>query len=247
MASAAVARRAWTRVVAVALVVTSAAGCQWPRDADGTLDRVREGTIRVGVAHNPPWTVTGGDAADGQPPEGVEAVLAQRLADSLGARVQWVRGSEAELMASLAERGLDLVVGGLDARSPWSQDVALTTDYLTTDTVVAVPAGSATEVAGQRVLVREGSTDAALLPDHDATAVPVADLPERPDAAAVVPDWLVDAIGLTDTGTHLSSLDHVMAVPPGENAWQSTVERFLLALDDDEVRRLLLDDHRAGA
>ncbi|WP_461123090.1 transporter substrate-binding domain-containing protein [Saccharothrix stipae] len=247
MGSAEVARRAWTRIVAVALVVLSAGGCQWPRDADGTLDRVRDGTIRVGVAHDPPWVVVTGDRGDERPPGGVESVLVQRLADSLGARVQWVRAGEAELMTALAERGLDLVVAGLDAKSPWVQDVALTTDYLTTDEVVAVPAGTPTDIAGQRVLVREGSAEAALLSDHDATAVPVADIPERPDGAAVVPDWLVDAAGLTDTGTHLSSLDHVMAVPPGENAWQSTVERFLLALDDDEVRRLLLDTHRSGA
>jgi hypothetical protein len=96
-------------------------------------------------------------------------------------------------MTALSERRLDLVVAGLDAESPWAQDVSLTTDYLTADEVVTVPG-----------------------------AEPV------------------------DTGTHLSGLDHVMAVPPGENAWQSTVERFLLALDDDEVRRLL-DTHRAGA
>ncbi|XVS61586.1 substrate-binding periplasmic protein [Actinosynnema sp. CA-299493] len=246
MASVAVARRAWARVAALALVVASAGGCQWPRDADGTLDRVREGTIRIGVAHNPPWTIIDGSAGD-EAPGGAETVLARRLADSLGARVRWVPGGEAELMTALSERDLDLVLAGLDAQSPWSQDVALTTDYLTADAVVAVPAGSPTDVTGQRVLVREGSTDATLLADHDATAVPVADLPERPDGAAVVPDWLVDATGLTDTGTHLSSLDHVMAVPPGENAWQSAVERFLLALDDDEVRRLLLDAHRAGA
>lgn len=174
----------------VALVVLSAGGCQWPRDADGTSDRVRDGTIRVGVAHNPPWTIVGDG---GQEPSGVEVVLVRRLADSLGARVQWVPGGEAELVAALSERGLDLVVAGLDAKSPWAQDVALTTDYLTTDEVVAVPG-----------------------------AEPV------------------------DTGAQLSGLDHVMAVPPGENAWQSTVERFLLELDDDEVRRLL-DTHRAGA
>ncbi|MCE6998455.1 transporter substrate-binding domain-containing protein [Saccharothrix sp. S26] len=185
-----VARRTWTRIAVVALVALTAAGCQWPRDADGTLDRVRDGTVLVGVAHNPPWTIV--DDA-GQAPDGVEPVLAQRLADSLGARVRWVPGGEAELMTALSERRLDLVVAGLDAESPWAQDVALTTDYFTADEVVAVPGGE-----------------------------PV------------------------DTGSHLSGLDHVMAVPPGENAWQTTVERFLLALDEDELRSLL-ETHRAGA
>ncbi|GGN28958.1 hypothetical protein GCM10011609_85600 [Lentzea pudingi] len=231
----------------VALVVVSVGGCQWPRDANGTLDRVREGTIKVGVAHHSPWTIANDSRNPDQAPGGVETVLVQRLADSLGARVQWVPGGEAELMAALSERSLDLVVAGLDAESPWEQKVALTTDYLTTDMVVAIPAGAPTDIAGKRVLVREGSAEAALLSDEDATAVPVSEVPERPDGAAVLPNWLVNAAGLTDSGTHLSSTDHVMAVPPGENAWQSTVERFLLELDPDEVHRLLLDNHRAGA
>ncbi|MEU7476538.1 transporter substrate-binding domain-containing protein [Lentzea sp. NPDC042327] len=243
MASVALARHVWQRAAAVVLVLVSVGGCQWPRDADGTLDRVREGTLRVGVAHRPPWTITDGNQAPG----GAETVLVQRLADSLGARVQWVSGGEAELMTALSERSLDLVVAGLDAESPWEKDVALTTDYLTTDMVVAVPAGAAADITGQRVLVREGSAEAALLSDEDATAVPVADVPERPGGAAVVPDWRVDAAGLTDSGIHLSSADHVMAVPAGENAWQSTVERFLLDLKPDEVRRLLLDARREGA
>lgn len=246
MASAVCTRRPWPRILAAALVVLSVGGCQWPRDADGTLERVRAGTIRVGVAHNPPWTIADGSGA-GQTPGGVETVLVQRLADSLGARVQWVTGGEAELMGALSERGLDLVVAGLDAESPWEQEVALTTDYLTVDMVVAVPSGAPADIAGQRVLVRTGTVEAALLSDHDATAVPVPAIPQRPGGAAVVPDWLAGASGLTDAGTHLSSADHVLAVPPGENAWQSTVERFLLALEPGEVHRLLLDAHRAGS
>ncbi|ANZ36040.1 hypothetical protein BBK82_08130 [Lentzea guizhouensis] len=247
MASAVLARCVWTQIVVTALVVVSVGGCQWPRDADGTLDRVRDGTIRVGVAHHPPWTIAHDSRNPDQAPGGAETALVQRLADRLGARVQWVPGGEAELMVALSERSLDLVIAGLDTESPWEQEVALTTDYLTTDMVIAVPAGAPADIAGQRVLVRDGSAEAALLSDHDATAVPIAEVPERPDSAAVLPDWLVDAAGLADSGTHLSSTDHVMAVPTGENAWQSTVERFLLELDPDEVHRLLLDTHRAGA
>jgi hypothetical protein len=61
----------------------------------------------------------------------------------------------------------------------------------------------------------------------------------------VVPDWLVDTAGLIDSGVHLSSADHVMAVPLGENGWRTTVEEFLLSLDQDEVRRSLIDADRA--
>jgi polar amino acid transport system substrate-binding protein len=226
--------------VLVVLLVVATGGCQWPRDAEGTLDRVRGGTLRVGVAVSPPWTTT-----DGGTVGGAEVVLVQRLADQLGAEVDWVPGGESELMAALSERAVDLVVAGLDADAPWEQDAALTADYLTTDMVVAVPDGVGPGVAGARVAVEAGSAEVELLADEDAIPVLVDAVPARPEGPVVVPDWWVEEAGLTDTGVHLSSSDHVMAVPLGENGWQTTVEEFLLSLDEDEVRRLLVDARRA--
>lgn len=49
---------------ALALVAASVllGGCDWPRDAAGTLNEVRGGTLRVGVTDNPPWVVLQDDA-----------------------------------------------------------------------------------------------------------------------------------------------------------------------------------------
>jgi hypothetical protein len=55
------------------------------------------GALRVGVVVNPPWTKVDGDAVSG-----AETVLVQRFADSLGARAQWVPGSESEMMKALS-------------------------------------------------------------------------------------------------------------------------------------------------
>lgn len=44
-----------------------------------------------------------------------------------------------------------------------------------------------------------------------------------------VDDWLLDDLGLIDSGVTLLEAAHVMAVPLGENAWQVRLERFLLA------------------
>ncbi|CAL9492198.1 hypothetical protein SUDANB95_03241 [Actinosynnema sp. ALI-1.44] len=71
-------------------VVVLVAGCGIPRDTDGTLDRVRGGVLRVGVAENPPWTVVGGPGEV----SGAEAELAQRLVDELDAHVEWHPGTE---------------------------------------------------------------------------------------------------------------------------------------------------------
>ena len=48
--------------------------------------------------------------------EDVEHV--EQFAHELGAKVEWVDGSEAELISALEVRELDLVVGGLTADRP---------------------------------------------------------------------------------------------------------------------------------
>jgi polar amino acid transport system substrate-binding protein len=60
--------------------------CQFPADTDGTLDRVRGGTLRVGVTPANPFVIL----ADRSEPQGVEVELVKRFARGLGARVEWV-------------------------------------------------------------------------------------------------------------------------------------------------------------
>src|SRR5829696_8655423 len=119
--------------LAIATVCTTA--CGLPRDADGTLDRVRNGTLRVGVAVDTPWVTDSGGAAGG-----IEGWLAAEIARSLRARAAWVPGPHPRLLKELSERRLDLVIGGLEDSSPWSTEVALTKPYFEKH-VVAVPLG----------------------------------------------------------------------------------------------------------
>jgi polar amino acid transport system substrate-binding protein len=117
------------------IATASITACGLPRDADGTLDRVRNGTLRVGVAVDTPWVTDSGGAAGG-----VEGWLAAEIARGLRARPVWVRGPHPRLLTELSERRLDLVVGGLEDSSPWSTEVALTKPYFETH-VLAVPLG----------------------------------------------------------------------------------------------------------
>ena len=129
------------RRVASLLIVLVAAGCGLPRDADGTLERVRGGTLRVAALPNPPWVV---DAGDGMF-RGVEPDLVARIATAHGARVQWVRMPEFEAVRALHDRHLDLLIGGFDRTVAWNAEVALTRPYLTTSDgkahVLAAPPG----------------------------------------------------------------------------------------------------------
>ena len=141
------------------LMAAALAACNLPRDPDGTLDRVRGGTMRVGMVIDTPWVTDSSDGAGG-----IERTIVNDLARELDAGVEWHRGAAETLLDSLHERELDMVIGGFTTQSPWKQQVALTKPYYT-DTVkvhgkrteqphaVAVaPGENAWHVAVERVL-----------------------------------------------------------------------------------------------
>jgi polar amino acid transport system substrate-binding protein len=229
-------------LAAVALMAVAAAGCGIPRDPESTLDRVRGGTLRAGITASEPWTTL-----EAGRPGGVEVALVERFAGELGARVEWVDGSEADLIGALEMRELDLVVGGLTADTPWQAKAAITRSYATTRVVVAVPASQPPpeDIAGMRVAVQAGTDAAGILEDKtDAVAVRVPDVTQVRGSAVAIDEWLLADLDLRDTGVHLSKVKHVMATPMGENAFLVRLERFLIA-HQDEVPALL-DAAEAG-
>ena len=127
-----------SRLVLAAVALVTA--CGLPRDPNGTLERVRGGVLRVGAVDEAPWVVR---HADGRP-RGVEVALVEALAERLGAELRWNHGGETRLMAALGRFELDLVIGGLDADSPYRDEVGLTRPYYEGDDrphVFAAPPG----------------------------------------------------------------------------------------------------------
>lgn len=124
-------RQKITRGLALVSVLIGLVGCSghYPADPDGTLDRVSGGTLRVGVSHQPPWTDTSGEGNSEHDPGGIEAQLINDYAQSINAEVEWHAGGEEQLIMLLAERELDVVVGGFSDQSPWESDAGLTTTY----------------------------------------------------------------------------------------------------------------------
>ena len=200
-------------LAAVALLAVLAAGCGIPRDPESTLDRVRGGTLRAGITASEPWTTL-----EGGRPGGVEVELVERFATELGARVEWVDGSEADLIAALEVRELDLVVGGLTADTPWQAKAAITRSYATTRVVVAVPASQPPpdDIAGVRVAVEAGTDAAGILEDKtDAIPVRVADVTQVRGSAVAIEEWLLADLDLRDTGVHLSKVQARHGDPDG--------------------------------
>ena len=218
---------------AAGLLVVAAVGCGIPRDPEGTLERVRGATLRAGFAVEEPWTAL----EDGQP-AGVEVELVEAFARQLDASVEWTQGSQAELVEALEVGALDLVVGGFTADSPYAGSVGMTRPYVTTRTVVGVPADLVGgDIAGLRVAVTAGGVDQGLLAKTDAVPVPADDVASS-DGPAVVDDWALDDLGLHDSGVVLAESQHVMAVRLGENATLVALERFLSAQRDALTARL---------
>ena len=104
-----------------ASLATALAACDgYPRDPDGTLERVRGGVMRVGVVDDPPFVRALGRSE----PAGPEADLMRGYARSLGARIAWRHGGHTMLMRELEARRLEAVIGAHAVDSPWAERVA---------------------------------------------------------------------------------------------------------------------------
>ncbi len=143
-----------------ALLLTSC-GLEMPADPENTLERVRGGTLRVGVSPHPPHTVV---VPDG-PPSGSDVDLAAGFAASIGARPVWVTGGEEPLITALEHGELELVIGGLTADTPWTEKAAITKPYARArdstgkevELVMAAPMGeNAYLVTLERYLLSQG-------------------------------------------------------------------------------------------
>jgi polar amino acid transport system substrate-binding protein len=225
--------------IAAALSAAGFSACEIPQDPDGTLDRVTGGTIRVGVTQADPWVELQG----GEPSGGVEVELVRRFARDLDADVEWIDGSEEQLVNAAKEGSLDLVIAGLTSKSRWKKDVAFTRPYVETRAVIGVAERDVgrEDFGGETVAAERGSEEEALLENRtDALVDPVDSLAgaEGPVAAH---EYVLDDLDLVASEVELAKEKHVMAVPLGENAWMVRLERFLLDREG-AIERLLIEE-----
>ena len=202
------------------------AGCgQLPRDPEKTLSRVQQGKrLRVGLVENPPWVVRAGGE-----PSGAEVELVRGFAGELGAQPEWHWGGEQQQMEALEHYQLDLLVGGLTDQTAWSKYVGLTSPYFESRVVVGIRKSSPPldSVRGVPVAVESGDTSAYYLESEGASVVPVDDLSRAGASAVAAPEWRLERLGLSPTDIKLRTEGHVMAAPPGENAFIERLDEFL--------------------
>ncbi len=212
------------RLLLVLIAAPLLPGCHMPRDPDGTLDHVRGGSLRAGLSITEPWT-----RFDKGQPAGVEVRLLDEFASELGANIDWVVGSESELLTALERQELDVVIGGLTDDTPWKSRVGLTRPYLATRLVVGVPVEQPllSDIRGKEVAVRKGRVAiAARVRKADGIPIPVNE-PSSQRGPVAADRWQIQVWGLKPCEVHLHKDKHVMAVPPGENGWLMSLEWVL--------------------
>lgn len=221
----------WIWVLVLPLVM---AGCRYPRDVDHTLDRIRGGVLDVGLIENRPWVV------EGQEPAGVEVEIIKELAQHLDAEVHWHWGPESELIPALKQSQLDLVIGGLVQTKWLLNEVALTKPYQESRITVGFPPGAAVPESLEGVAVHVHAINHVFDELRGEGAEPVrysgSPPPGVPIAAA---SWWLRANHYQAGPWALATDKHVMALPPGENAWLMYVQDHVDAFPDvgERLRR----------
>lgn len=122
------------------------------------------------------------------------------------------------------------MLANLDNKTPWAQKAGLTAPYFNEQFAVGIPPGMAppTSLAGIRVAAKAGDTTASSLAKKHAVAIRQQNLSHPMDAVAA-PVWELRHLGLSVTKFQLFEVKHVMAVPPGENAWLKRLTEFLIS------------------
>lgn len=129
------------RLATLILLTSWMAACGIPRDPQDSLRRITQTRVlRAGFTVHEPWVRYSGGAT----PEGPEADLVAAFGESLGARVEWQRGSETQLFEALRTFELDIAIGGFDQDNPWASEVGTTRAYVEHNArrhVIALPPG----------------------------------------------------------------------------------------------------------
>jgi hypothetical protein len=227
--------------VAAALLLQ---GCgDFPKDSQGTLERVRAGApLKVGYSPSFPW-VRAETGPDG--PAGLEPDLIREWARENGIRLEWTQAGEGQIVEALAENELDVAVAGFTSASPHGAMIGMTQPYLTAPIVIAASPGSTLPDSYDGIEIRYDARRPEIAAAIAAVgAKPVAAGPRelRPIAAVYQPE--LAALGLQDSGEQLRTERRVIATAPSENALVLSLDRFLHARRAQIEQRLAAEAAR---
>ncbi|HET8855269.1 MAG TPA: transporter substrate-binding domain-containing protein [Salinimicrobium sp.] len=131
-------RSLWFALLTCLLLISS---CEnYPRDTYNTSEEIKNGSLMVGYAPNPPWV----RVSESGEPEGIEVEIIEGFAETINSEIRWISKSEQSLLNDLENRNLSIVISGMKSKSPWNGKIGVTNSYLNHRNhkhVIAIPAG----------------------------------------------------------------------------------------------------------
>jgi polar amino acid transport system substrate-binding protein len=119
------------KLYSVFCVILLLSSCtSFPKDANNTLESVRGHVIRVGLS-----AYDSSEAASGRPAT-FEMYIINQFAREVNAKVQWVKGSQSEMIQLLEDQHLHLAIGGYKSPSPFEKVVSFSRPYLVAKIIV---------------------------------------------------------------------------------------------------------------
>ena len=195
----------------------------YPNDPENSHEEARGDTLRVGVIEAPPWIVfENGEIS------GVEAEIIKGFAKEIDAEVEWVKGTEEELMPLLEEFELHLVAGGITSSTPWKKHIGLTGTYKKEKVFICNTTGELVpeEIEGKKVGVKKGTAVGAYVKKKKGIPVFLDSLESYKGLIAVY-EHEKEKFGCQGSSLTIKTEKHVLAVPRGENNLLMTLEEFL--------------------
>ncbi|MEN6455228.1 MAG: hypothetical protein ABFD10_13295 [Prolixibacteraceae bacterium] len=197
-------------------------GCSYfPKDANQTLEEVQNNILKVGLSGYDP------DADVSPEPVNGQIGFVRQFAREINAKILWVKGSQGDITELLRHHELHMAIGGYTPDSPFKQEVTLSKPYFTEKIRIAGRGRTVPDrIKNEQVIV----TDYLIaMYVRKLGAIPVM------SSDSVVPGNILIAagenelnrIGVPQNGRILHKLEYVVAVPMGENAFLTTLEKFI--------------------
>ncbi len=200
------------------------AGCEsYPNDPMNSLENARGDTLRVGAIETAPWIILENGEV-----RGIEAEIIKGFAKKIDARVEWVKGTEEELMPLLENYELQLLAGGLTAGNPWKKRVGMTGAYKKVKVVVCNTLGETLpeKIEDLEVGVKKGSAIGAYVKKKNGLPVFVDSL-EQYNGLVAVYEHELGKFPCKESQLSIYTEKHVIALPRGENSLLMTLEEYL--------------------
>ena len=114
------------------MIITS---CDFPKDSEDSWDNAVNDKLKIGVTSHPPFTFIENDSVGG-----TEIELLRDFARANQVEIEFIEGSESELVKKLENYELHIVAGGFEKKTLWEKKAGLSHPYDDTH-VFFVPKG----------------------------------------------------------------------------------------------------------